>query len=90
MPTCTFFGHRDCPSGIRDRVIRCLTDLIENRSVDMFYVGDNGSFDRIVCSALRELTQRYPQIRYAIVLERMPGRKGTESQEVDRTTVLPE
>lgn len=48
-----------------------LADLIENHSVDTFYVGNKGAFDRTVRSVLKELTQEYPQIRYAVVLERM-------------------
>ena len=48
MSACTFFGHRDCPETIRPALRRLLVDLIENRNVDMFYVGNQGGFDYMV------------------------------------------
>ena len=38
----------------------------------MFYVGQQGVFDGIVRSVLKELVPVYPHIRYAVVLERLP------------------
>ena len=35
---CTFFGHKDCPSEIRDKLKQKLIYLIENCGVDEFYV----------------------------------------------------
>ena len=64
---CTFFGHRDCPSSIKPKLRKVLIDLIENQSVDMFYVGNKGAFDRFVRSVLRELLQEYPQINFSVV-----------------------
>lgn len=55
MPVCTFFGHRDCPETIKPRLREVLVDLITNQSVDMFYVGNQGRFDALVRSVLREL-----------------------------------
>ena len=72
MTVCTFFGHRDCPSSIKSKLWNVLVDLIENHSVSLFYVGDNGYFDRMVRSCLRDLKQQHPQINYAVVLEHMP------------------
>ena len=69
---CTFFGHRDCPSSIKPKLCEVLIDLIENYAVDMFYVGQQGAFDGIVRSVLKELVSVYPHIRYAVVLERFP------------------
>ena len=86
MSVCTFFGHRDCPSDIRPKLRELLIDLIENRSVTMFYVGRNGAFDRLVRSVLRELSEDYPHIRYAVVLERFPDRRDGD----DSDTILPE
>ena len=87
MPVCTFFGHRDCPSSIKPKLREVLIDLIEKQSVDMFYVGNKGSFDRLVRSVLRELAQEYPQINYTVVLERMPGK---QNEEDFSDTMLPE
>ena len=74
MPSCTFFGHRDCPDSIRPKLRSVLIDLIENQQVDTFYVGRQGSFDTLVYAALRELAAEYPHIRYAVVLERLSGK----------------
>ena len=68
MSACTFFGHHDCPSSIKPKLREDLIDLIENYSVDMFYVGQQGAFDWIVRSVLKELVLVYPHIRYAVVL----------------------
>ena len=73
--SCTFFGRRDCPSEIKPKLREVLIDLIENNDVDMFYVGKQGSFDYIVRSTLQELMQIYPNINYAVVLERVPGKR---------------
>ena len=90
MSACTFFGHRDCPSSIKPKLREVLIDLIENHDVDVFYVGQQGAFDRIVRSVLKELVLVYPYIRYAVVLERLP----TKHHEFDTydysDTMLPE
>ena len=83
---CTFFGHRQCPESIRSELRKVLIDLIEKQNVTMFYVGRNGAFDRIVRSVLRELSKKYPRIRYAVVLERIPEKTGADFSD----TVFPE
>ena len=88
MATCTFFGHRECPNSIKSQLRSVLIDLIANRGVDMYYVGNQGQFDAIVCSILRELKTEYPQINYAVVLAYMPG-KQTEYDDYS-DTMLPE
>ena len=90
MPACTFFGHRDCPSSIRPRLRETLVDLIENHTVDMFYVGRQGAFDAIVRSVLKELILEYPHIRYAVVLERIPGKRNEYDPRDYFDTILPE
>ena len=54
----------------------------------MYYVGNQGQFDAIVYSILRELKTEYPQINYAVVLAYMPG-KQTEYDDYS-DTILPE
>ena len=88
MAVCTFFGHRECPDSVRTKLRQVLVDLIENYEVDMFYVGNQGQFDAIVRSTLRELKKVYPQTDYAVVLAYMPG-KQTEYG-VYSDTMLPE
>lgn len=73
MSACTFFGHRDCPEAVRPKLREVLVELIERHGVDRFYVGRQGAFDAMVRSVLRELTEFYPHISYAVVLERLPG-----------------
>lgn len=86
MANCTFFGHRDCPSDIREKLQKAVVDLIEKKDVDFFYVGNQGQFDAMACSVLRELKNAYPQIDYTVVLAYMPqGKEGDFSD-----TMLPE
>jgi len=59
---CTFFGHRDAPGEIRDKIKEAVINLIEQENVTEFYVGDKGSFDRMSLSVLKELAAAYPQI----------------------------
>ena len=90
MPACTFFGHHDCPSSIKPKLREVLIDLIENQSVDMFYVGNKGAFDRLVRSVLRELVQEYSRINYTVVLERLPSKQNEDYSEDFSDTMLPE
>ena len=88
MPACTFFGHRDCLDAIKPKLRQVLIDLIENHNVDMFYVGNQGRFDAIVRSELRDLQREYSQINYAVVLAYMPGKQTEYDDHSD--TMLPE
>ena len=88
MSVCTFFGHRDCPNQIKAKLKEVLTKLILQYGVDVFYVGNQGMYDSYVRSVLRELEQRYPHIRYAVVLAYLP-RPG-ENIEDHTDTMLPE
>ena len=45
---CTFFGHRDTPVGIEKMLYSVLIDLVENKGVILFYVGNHGNFDNLV------------------------------------------
>ena len=90
MSACTFFGHRDCPSSIKSKLRKVLTDLIESHAVDMFYVGQQGSFDSMVRSVLKELVSLYPHINYAVVLERIPPKLDEFDIRDYSDTMLPE
>jgi len=76
--TCTFFGNRNTPDAVAPKLEAALIDLIENRGVDRFYVGDCGAFDRMVCRCLRRLSQRYPGVTYRVVLAYMPTQKNDD------------
>ena len=90
MSACTFFGHHDCPSSIKPMLREVLVDLIENHAADMFYVGQQGAFDGIVRSVLKEIVLVYPHIRYAVVLERLPAKRGEFDTRDYSDTMLPE
>lgn len=90
MAVCTFFGHRDCPSWVKPRLQTILIDLIESCGVDTFYVGNQGTFDAIVRTALSELKQIYPHIHYTIVLAYMPQHNSTLGKAYEANTLLPE
>ena len=90
MSACTFFGHRDCPSSIKSKLRKVLIDLIESHAVDMFYVGQQGAFDAMVRSVLKELVSLYPRINYAVVLERMPPKRDEFDTRDYPDTMLPE
>ena len=71
---CTFFGHKDTPKEIEPTLRSTLIDLIENKNVTVFYVGDNGNFDTMVRHQLEDLSHIYP-ITYSIVLAYLPTEK---------------
>ena len=65
---CTFFGHKDTPYEVKEKIRETIIRLIEEKNVTDFYVGNHGNFDRLVLSVLKELINLYPHIRYAVVL----------------------
>ena len=72
MISCCFFGHRDSPDNIRDEIEQTIINLIVDKNVTMFYVGNNGSFDSLVKSILKNLKERYTYINYYVVLSYIP------------------
>ena len=87
---CTFFGHRDCPESVKPKLREVLSALIESQSADTFYVGDSGAFDSLVRAVLRELLQKYPHIRYAVVLAYLPEKREDSVYPDFAETILPE
>lgn len=85
--TATFFGHKDTPKEIEPTLRSTLIDLIENKNVNVFYVGNNGNFDTMVRRQLEALSQTYP-ITYSVVLAYLP----TEKNKYDNltNTIYPE
>lgn len=84
---CTFFGHKDTSKEIEPTLRSTLIDLIENKNVNVFYVGNNGNFDTMVRRQLEDLSQLY-SITYSVVLAYLP----TEKNEYDNltNTIYPE
>ena len=85
--TVTFFGHKDTPKNIEPTLRTTLVDLIENKNVTVFYVGNNGNFDTMVRRQLENLSQAYP-ITYNIVLAYIPTKKSEYDSFTN--TLLPE
>ena len=85
--TATFFGHKDTPKEIEPTLRSTLIDLIENKNVTAFYVGNNGNFDTMVRRQLEDLSRIYP-ITYSVVLAYLP----TEKNKYDNltNTIYPE
>ncbi len=62
-----------------------LQDLIENKGVDLFYIGNQGNFDAMARKVLSELLKTYP-ITYRVVLAYFPK----EEMEYSDCTILPD
>lgn len=90
MATCTFFGHKNTPQQANPILRATLIDLIENKNVNMFYVGNHGNFDYMVRRNLKSLKLDYPDINYAVVLAYMPYQKNELYCEDDSDTIYPD
>ena len=77
--TCTFFGHRDTPTETEPALRLTLIYLIENKNATLFYVGNHGNFDAMVCRQLEDLSKTYP-IKYYVVLAFMPSKNDTPDE----------
>ncbi len=66
--TCTFFGHKQIHNSdeVCAKLYDTLTDLIKNRGIRKFLVGNNGAFDRTVLKVLRKISETY-DIDYTVV-----------------------
>ena len=69
---CVFFGHRECNSLDAEVLRNALEELIE-QGVEEFLVGNQGQFDSMVCRCLKFLQEKYPYIRYSVVLAYLPA-----------------
>lgn len=73
--TCCFFGHKDTPPSVRDRLEATVEKLIIEQNVISFLVGNQGQFDSMVLAVLRDLKCKYSFISYNVVLAYMPTAK---------------
>ena len=87
---CTFFGHKDTSQLIKLKLYPVLIDLIENKGVNLFYVGNNGNFDVIVRNTLEKLERNYPHIRYYVVLAYMPNKNDFKNNIDYSKTIYPD
>lgn len=87
MDTCTFFGHRDCSGMLYPAIEQAIRRMV-NAGVADFYVGNQGTFDRMVLRALREVAKDIPWVRYAVVLAYFPRRRDPDLKVGE--TIFPE
>lgn len=73
MSSCFFIGHRDAPGSLLPAVRAAAEGLIRDEGVTDFYVGSRGSFDRLAAAAVRELRERWPEVRLFLVLAYLPA-----------------
>ncbi len=85
MSACTFFGHRDCPDNIGVKLREEIERLVTRNGVNTFYVGTQGTFDRLAYTALSDVRERY-DIKVYRVLAYMPKPGDTDNAD----TILPE
>ncbi len=88
MPTCTFFGHRDTGNEIEPILQSTIIDLIENKNVRNFYVGNHGGYDYLIKQLLIKLKASYP-IHYTVVLAYLPNNKHNPGDEDSSNFLLP-
>ena len=88
--TCCFFGHKDAPSSIYEKLEGAIETAIVEDGVTSFLVGNQGQFDGMVLSALRKLKTKYPHINYNVVLAYMPAEKESWNLYEYGETMLPE
>lgn len=82
---CAFFGHKDTPSSVKPTIEAVIRQIVERYPDTTFYVGHNGSFDRMVLSVLKELGS----VSYAVVLAYLPSGEKSELYR-DLPTIYPE
>ena len=87
---CTFFGHHDAPSSIKPKLYQTIVDLILDERVNMFYVGNQGNFDRMVIACLKKAKEVYAEIDYVVVLAYMPTEKRTAWNDCGEQTIYPD
>ncbi len=67
MKTCTFFGQWFVSKRAEEHVRKAVIQLIEKDRVELFLVGNEGGFNKMVQRLLKELEESYPHIRYGLV-----------------------
>ena len=76
---CTFLGHHDVQSNIREALKKVIIELIQN-GVNEFVVGNNGKFDFYAQEILFELQNRGEKINISIALSHIDEESLTNNQ----------
>ena len=88
--TCCFFGHKDAPPSIYNKLEEAIEKVIAEDGATGFLVGNQGQFDGMVLKALRRMKEKYPHISYNVVLAYMPAEKEEWNPYNFGETMLPE
>ena len=86
---CTFFGNRDTPSEVEPVLYKAICQLIVERGVTTFYVGNHGRFDRMVYRCLKKIKKEFSHICYYVVLAYLPKAMGRKYYDANET-IYPE
>ena len=86
MKSCTFFGHRDCPSHVFPLLRAAVEQAILQDGVDTFYVGRERRFDEMAAKILSEMVEKYPHVRFFVVLAYLP--RTPLAGELQKRTIL--
>ena len=66
---CCFAGHNETyGEEAREKIKEIAVRLIEEKGVAEFWVGNYGSFDRCAALAIREVKERFEQVKLVLVL----------------------
>ena len=85
---CCFFGNRVVTDDIGERLKQEIEGLILNKNVVNFYVGHQGAFDGMALTALKQMKDKHPQIKYTVVLAYFPT--SADSLLDNKNTLYPE
>ena len=85
MQACTFFGHGN-GCAVSDETILAAIRAVATQGVKLFYVGNQGDFDRRVRGCLNKVCQECPDISYFVVLAYLPS----EGKEAIPNSIYPE
>ena len=86
---CTFFGHRIVSEKTASALKAVLTELIENKNVRLFYVGNQGGFDSLARRTLIDLSHEF-KFKFYVVLAYMPGEREKDFSDPEVETILPD
>ncbi|MBQ8955196.1 MAG: DUF1273 family protein [Clostridia bacterium] len=79
MASCFFIGHRETGEQVLPRVTEAVEQLILNDGVNTFYVGNYGGFDHLAASAVKQIKQKYPEIKLYLVIPYHPADRPVET-----------
>lgn len=77
---CSFCGHRDCDSGLREQIRAEIKDIIASDGVTVFYSGGMGEFDRLCESVVREIQRSNQNIKLYLIKPYFTQKLNTEKE----------